>query len=164
MSIFSSIAFLIWALVSPLPQPQPIDLGVLTLPAKSISLETRINAGQYDGHVNYITAKRFPITVSGDRALVLAHFQHQMTSEQVETWAEANGYEVATIEDLLAVGSSQHKDLQRELSIICLGSSSCVDGGRRVPYLSGDGGARYLGLGWYDDDWSDHCRFLLVRN
>lgn len=145
--------------------PDLMELTGSTLPEQSVTFGDRLAAGSYDWKDEAITEKRFPLTLAaGPRQLVLAHFNKVMTSQKVEEWAATNGYEVALIDDLFAVGChSDYKELQRQFPIIALGSSARVDGLRRVPYLSGHVARRDLFLDWYGDDWYDGCRFLLVR-
>ncbi|MFC1633084.1 hypothetical protein ACFL1U_03045 [Patescibacteria group bacterium] len=108
------------------------------LPNKSTFLKDRIAAGKYDDVEGEFTHSRFPITFGGvERNLVLARFNRIDSIETVERWATANGYELAKIEDLLGVGSlSEHKDGQFRFRIICLGSSTIVDGDSCVPTLN----------------------------
>ena len=117
------------------------------------------------GFMSIITGV-FPLTLpAGPRDLVLVHFKERVTNERVVQWADENDYEVALIDDLLAVGSHpKYRELQHKFYIIQLGSSAVVDGrGRHVACLYGCNTERSLYLDWYDDDWHDNCRFLLVR-
>lgn len=145
--------------------PSLTELKGIILPGKDCSLTSRIKDGGYDWKNDDITEKRFPLTLAaGPRPLVLAHFNKVMTSPQVEEWATENGYEVALIDDLLAVGShSEYKELQRQFPIIALGSSTVFDGERYVPGLGRNDSKRDLDLGWYGNEWHGYCRFLLVR-
>jgi hypothetical protein len=145
--------------------PDLTELGGIVLPELSRSLTDRINDGGYDWTKGDITAKRFPLTLAaGPRPLVLAHFNKVMTSQKVEEWAAANGYDVALIDDLLAVGAHPgYRELQRQFPVLALGSSAVMDGRRYVPYLGRSGASRVLSLDWYDDPGSDCWRFLLVR-
>lgn len=141
------------------------SLGTIRLPAKKLTLSERIQRGKYDYTNDHITADRFKITLGANRRkLALIHFNRNITSKEVEKWVKANGYEVAQIEDLLALGAhKKHCDLQRQIPIICLGSSAVVGGRRYVPCLYGSGDRRSLNLGWYGGGgWGDCRRFLVV--
>lgn len=130
-------------------------------------LGRRIADGGYDWTNPDITPERFSITLNaGPADLFLAHFGDdiEMESEEVEAWAEANSYEVAYIEEELAVGAHhEHGKLQLQFPIVALGSSAVVDGRARVPYLSGSDAERYLGLDYRDGAWRGRYRFLLRK-
>ncbi|MEO6077176.1 MAG: hypothetical protein ABIP54_00115, partial [Candidatus Andersenbacteria bacterium] len=145
--------------------PDLMELNGIILPEQSVTFGDRITKGAYDWKNDDLTEKRYPLTLSaGPRNLVLAHFNKVMTSKQVEAWASENGYEVALIDDLLAVGShSEYKELQRKFPIIALGSSAVVGGRRHVPDLSRSDSRRFLYLLWYFDAWRGGCRFLLRK-
>lgn len=145
--------------------PNLMELTSVVIPDQSVTFDDRIAKGDYNWKNDDLTEKRFPLTLSaGPRNLFLAHFDKTMTSEKVEAWAKENGYEVALIDDLLAVGShSEYKELQRQFPILALGSSTVIDDERHVPDLSRVGSERYLRLYWYVDDWSGLCRFLLRK-
>jgi hypothetical protein len=135
------------------------------LPELAHSFAEHIAYGTYDWVNNDITKKRFPLTLpAGPRQLVLVHFNKVMTSQKVEAWAKDNGYEVALIDDLLAVGShSEYKELQRQFPIVALGSSAVLDGDRHVSCLCRVDSERYLFLIYDGDDWFARCRFLLRK-
>lgn len=145
--------------------PKLMELTGVVIPGPERLLPARITEGGYDWHNSDITPERFQLLTSpGPANLFLAHFNKTMTSEKVEKWAAENGYEVAKIDDLLAVGShGEYKELQRQFPILALGSSAVVDGGRDVPYLDRYDSKRDLYLGWYGGDWGASCRFLLRK-
>lgn len=147
-----------------LPDPVVTNLLSIVLPERGKTLGERIADGGYDWTSNDITEKRFPLTLpAGPRQLAIVHFRHVMGSKDIEQWAAKNGYEVALIDDLLAVGAHpQHKKLARPLPVFSLGSSAAIDGDRCVIYLCWCGSERGLLL-LCDGDWNDCCCFLLVR-
>ena len=149
----------------PKSDPVVIELVGVVLPEQSRTLGDRIADGAYDWFNNDITEKRFPLTLSaGPRELATVWFKRNVKIEYVEQWAAANGYEVALIDDLLAVGShSEYKELQLQFPIIALGSSSVVGGHVLVPYLCWDGSRRLLFLNYRGIEWRDDCRFLLRK-
>ncbi len=145
--------------------PSIVELNGVVLPESTATLPDRIGAGRYDWVNEQITAERFPLTLpAGPRNLALVHFRAVVASEQAEAWAKENGFEVALIDDLLAVGAHlEHKKLQQRFPIIALGSSADVRGERNVPCLSRADTRRELGLRWYEYGWHDGCRFLLRK-
>lgn len=146
--------------------PTITELVGVVLPPKDKPLDDRIKEGGYDRHNTDITAENFPvIRDAGPQPLFLAHFGVDMSSEEIEEWAKANGYAVANNEDLLAVGSSeQHKDLQREYPIVQLGSSVVLYGRPHMTYLDGGRSGRQLHLRCDDGStWYSSCRFLLRK-
>ncbi|MEX1112291.1 MAG: hypothetical protein WEC84_02405 [Candidatus Andersenbacteria bacterium] len=146
--------------------PTVTELTGVALPESSITFGDRIADGKYDWINDDITEKRFPLSLpGGPRQLAVVHFGRLVNSSQeVEQWAANNGYEVALIDDLLAVGSHpEYKELQRQFPVIALGSSAVIGGRRFVPYLYGNDSERDLYLYWYDYDWFVSCRFLLFR-
>ena len=142
-----------------------VKLPGIVLSGATVSLADRIAAGQYDWCNDDITAERFPLKLqAGPRSLLLVHFDKVMTIAKVEQWAAQNGYELALIDDLLAVGSHpEYRELQRKYPIVALGSSAVVSGSRYVPYLGRFSTYRYLYLGWCVNDWSGRCRFLVRK-
>jgi hypothetical protein len=77
------------------------------------------------------------------------------------------GFRSSILPELLVFGET-HPEVQREFSIIALGSIALVLGDRDVPYLdvwhderrrSGRG----LGLSWFEDRWNVSYRFAAVR-
>ena len=145
--------------------PTITDLSGVVLPPKETTLEERIKDGVYNYSNPNITDDCFPITLDGgSRQLVLVHFGVDVRSDEVEQWAKAHGYKLALNDDLLAVGAHpEHKNLQRQFSIIQLGSSTVFLGERHVSYLYGEGAGRRLGLNYYHGSWRGHCHFLLRK-
>lgn len=152
-------------LLNPILNPTITVLLGVVLPAQDKPLPDRITVGGYHWHDDNITAANFPVTRdAGPQPLFLVHFGVYVSSEEVEEWSKANGYEAANNDDLLAVGSSeQHKDLQRDFPIVQLGSSKVLLGSRRVSCLCGDCWMRLLDLDCYDGGWGYGFRFLLRK-
>lgn len=121
--------------------------------------------GKYGWSNSNITSKNFPRPESGtktEKDVVLFHFGKTMTSEQVISEMEQEGYRPVTIHELLALGITE-PNLQREFPILALGSVCVLGGDRHVAFLCEDAGDRYLCLFWFGVDWSDYCRFGAVR-
>lgn len=106
----------------------------------------------------------------GDRVVFVKKFDDAMTREKVIAWAKENGYRLAFPAEREAF-SKVKPDLQREFSIVDLGSSLFI--GQRwyvigqhwyVPLLRGiEGGGRYLVDNCLVREWNTNHRFLLVR-
>ncbi len=148
-----------------IPDPVVTELPGIVLPDPSVTLGDRIAAGGYDWFNDDITPARFPLTLpAGPAPLATVWFQRDMQAGEVEQWTATTEWEVALIDDTLAVGShAEYRELQRQFPIIALGSSAVVDGRRHVPYLYGHDTRRYLPLDWYDFSFRDGCRFLLRK-
>ncbi|MFC1633081.1 hypothetical protein ACFL1U_03030 [Patescibacteria group bacterium] len=83
------------------------DLGLVTLPDKSVSFKKRMenaNCIEYDE----FNEKRFPITLTNiKRNLSLICFNCPTNYALVKKWIEANNFEPAQTEDLIAVAANQ---------------------------------------------------------
>ena len=143
------------------------------------TLAEMIKAGAY-AYANFdINEKNFPmrrpearvdsayLTSPPEISLELIHYNQVMMTQEVKADFARRGLVPGELAHLLALCMHpQYKDLQRQFSLIALGSSWVdPDGYRRVPCLDGLGGGRYLylrrvvpGYGWDGD-----CRFVAVR-
>jgi hypothetical protein len=148
-----------------LPEPTITELSGVTLAGSQVGLEDQKAAGNYDWVNSDITVERFPLTLpAGPQDLALAHFDVDVSSEQVEAWAVAHGYEPALIDDLLAVGAhGEYRELQRQFPIVALKSSAVIRGLRHVPCLYGLDSHRSLRLNFWDYDWRALYRFLFRK-
>ncbi|MCD4693745.1 hypothetical protein K8R62_00060 [bacterium] len=129
------------------------------------TIDEMVSAGHYDWKNDDINSKNFSVSGEGvvNVNLELVHLNKTVSSEDVLIYLEKNEMRPATVAELLAFGAT-HPEVQREFSIICLGSSWVdSDGHRLVPYLLRDGSKRYLNLHWFDYDCLEYCRFLAVR-
>lgn len=130
------------------------------------SLEEMVKAGAYDWKNSDITSEHFLIDGNGvvERTTDLVHFNRSISTDDALAELDKQGFRPATIEELLAFGST-NPEIQRQFPIIALGSVwTSRHGSRFVTYLDRDGSRRRLGLYWFvDDDWYDDCRFLAVR-
>ncbi len=125
-----------------------------------------IQAGKYDWINDDITAERFPIQGEGEKEVevTLFHFGWKISSETAISAMDKAGYRPATIEELLALGSS-HPRLQGQFPVMALGSAwQDSDRGRCIPCLDWGSSGRSLGLRWFEtSDWREYCRFAAVR-
>jgi hypothetical protein len=87
-----------------------------------------------------------------------------LKGQQTEDNDENNPWRSATLAELLAFGA-KYPDAQRKNPIVALASVAWVGGFRGVACLCEDGSGRCLSLrlGWWDDGWRSHFRFLRVR-
>lgn len=134
----------------------------------SLSKLQMIAAGKYD-YVNDFLRNNNPIEgkIGGsgqvEVTLELVHFDRGISTKDALKEIQKRGLEPAGIEHLLALGV-KHPDLQREFSIVALGSVWRHSlGFRRVSYLWDGGGVRKLRLDWDDGGWLGNYRFLAVR-
>lgn len=125
------------------------------------TLEQMVAAGCYDRVNSDITAGRFPVMGEGQVELEpeLVHIGHDISSEAVLVELEKRGLRAGTIAELLAFGAT-YPEVQREFSIVALGSVAEVDGSRSVAFLIRCDSRRFLRLGWFGDGWGGGCRFL----
>lgn len=130
------------------------------------SVKNRVESGKYDYVNPDITEEHFPVSKDevGKKELqfTLYHFGKNVESDYAISEMEKDGNRPATLRELLAFGEA-NSELQRQFPIIELGSVWLFRHGRRhVAYLGGHSGKRFLNLFWYDNSWSDNCRFLGV--
>jgi hypothetical protein len=137
-------------------------------------LKEAIKECKFDYVNQGITGKNFPISGKGKHPsihsgqvkldLELIHFDKKvMSSDQVLAEFKERGYRPATLPELLAF-EENYPEEQRKYPIIALGSFwQYWDGRRCVPYLGRWFGGRGLILGWLEDNRSEGCRFLAVR-
>ena len=131
-----------------------------------LTVEQLIQAGKYDWVNDDITYSHFPSTEEGGKAQVvifLVNFNHAISSEDAIGKMYVQGLRPATLKELLALGAA-YPNLQRGHPIVALGSTWRFPGGKlRVPYLSGVGSPRGLGLIWSTDGWLPDWYFAAVR-
>ena len=133
-----------------------------------LSLREMIEAGKYDWKDGNITVDHFPVEGEGEveANLILVRFGRTMSSDQVLEDLDKRDLRPlrpATLAELLAFGA-KYLEVQRECSIVALGSVWAGSGGRRsVPCLCEGASLRHLYLSWLGDDWSDCSCFLAVR-
>ncbi len=130
----------------------------------SKTLEQMIAADLNNLSIDDPMVKRLQIEGKGVEELEahLFHFEPRVSLKDAGRLIEEASWEVAKTEHLLAFGA-KHPDEQHKFPILALGSVSKIRGFFRVPYLSGDGLMRYLGLLWCGCDRSSLCCFLAVR-
>ncbi|OGD70184.1 hypothetical protein A3I18_00960 [Candidatus Campbellbacteria bacterium RIFCSPLOWO2_02_FULL_35_11] len=120
------------------------------------AVEELVTEGMYDQSSDDVTSVNFPQPnpKREERETALFHSGAEM---------DKAGYWPGTIHDLLGFGIAQ-PDLQREFSIIALGSVCLLYGNRRyVAGLCEVAGGRRISLVCFDTTWGARCRFLGVR-
>ena len=132
------------------------NLQTITIPEATVTFDQRLTDGQYE-HVNSCIDRTLSV-FSGPRSLTLIHFNKRRTSTLVKAWADEYHYELARIDDLLALACDPtHRDLQLGYKIIALGSTTRHCGDFYSPYLSHVNGERKLDLktcnGAFEEDW-----------
>jgi len=130
----------------------------------SRSLEEMIAVGNYDWKNDIITAEQFPVVGEGvvQYEAKLCHFDRAISSGAAVKAIQAAGFEPGDIEHLLSFGE-KYSEEWRKYPIIALGSVAGVRIRRFVPCLSRRNTGHSLDLGWWGNNWDDHCRFLVVR-
>ena len=131
------------------------------------SVADSVKVGHYDYANSDIADEHFPAEEwekgVKEQSFKLYHFGRDMQSDDVVAQMDKDGFRPASVRELLAFGE-KNPDLQRQLPIIALKQVWVDrDGSRCVAYLVKRGAKRKLFLGWYDDKWRVHCRFLAVR-
>lgn len=107
-----------------------------------------------------ITEENFPKIKREIKGYKIFHFNKYISSEDVMKEMQKEGYEPATIWELMDF--KKWKWNEKDF-VVALGSVALFDGGRHVGYLNTDSDGRYVGLYYYDGDWGDYYRFLAVR-
>lgn len=147
---------------NPFPNYVTPDEVKLTLVITQSTVEQMIAAGKYNG-VSDTIVKKFqfdPVTI-GTWEFRLVNKGHE-SSEKAQTFCKEDGWQVGSLEHLLALGA-MFPQLQKQNSIIALGSVCEFDGYRRIPGLWYDGDDRALFLDYWSGGWGGVCRFLSVR-
>ena len=125
------------------------------------SLENLIKSHKFDYVNEDITEDNFPFQEndSKPKEYKIFHFNKLIESEKVIAEMKKEGYEPATLRDLL-----NWKDWNEKDFVVALGSVwQDRDGYRIVPYLRRYGSERVLDLSWLEYDWSGIYRFAAVR-
>ncbi len=132
----------------------------------ALKLIDAITAAAFDWKNDDIVEKNFPNQAheNGEQNLQvkLYHFGKGMSSEDVVSAMDKDGFRPATLRELLAY-TVKNPDEQRKYTIVGLGSFWSRGGDRDVPCLGLDGYERELHLGWWSDDWNGYYQFLAVR-
>ncbi len=130
----------------------------------NLTLAVRIADGKYDWTNDNITEGKFPNdpTTIGEWEYRLIHPNQNTSSETANTLCEADGWQAAQLEHLLAFGE-KFPEKQKAFPIVSLGSVCELDFGRHVPELWFNGYERKLNLNYWHCSWGSSYRFLSVR-
>lgn len=132
----------------------------------ALKLIDAITAAAFDWKNDDIVEKNFPNQAheTGEQNLQvkLYHFGKDMSSEDVVSAMDKDGFRPATLRELLAY-AVKNPDEQRKYPIVGLGSVWSHGDRRGVPYLDLGGYERGLGLPWWSSRWFGRSRFLAVR-
>jgi len=133
----------------------------------SLSLAAMIKLGKYTWINSNVTPERFPLTGEGkwevEYEIIHLNLDRCARSEDAVTEIKRRGMEPAKIEDLLTFGA-KHPELQRNFSLVALGSVADFDGNRRVLLLYGDVDERGMDLRGWDGVYHVGYRFLAVKS
>jgi hypothetical protein len=89
-------------------------------------------------------------------SIELLHLGRDISDDDATQEAKKRGYRLATPREVLTLGA-KHPDLQRQFPIIA------APAGRGVLYLDEVAAERELCVAYIGSDWSDYCRFAVVR-
>jgi hypothetical protein len=132
----------------------------------ALKLIDAIAAAAFDWKNDDIVEKNFPNQAheTGEQKLMVKfyHFGKDMSSEDVVSAMDKDGFRPATLRELL-VFAVKNPDEQRKYAIVGLGSVWSRGGNRLVPCLNLGGHERGLNLLWWSDGWGGFCQFLAVR-
>ena len=143
---------------------RPFDTILLTVD-ETKTVEELVSEGKYDFDNDNINSENFSRPENGtkiEKNIVLFDFGKKMISEQVIAEMEKKGYRPATAHENLSLGIAL-PELQRDFSIIALGSVCVMDDICYVVGLCEIGGRRYAGLGRFSANWGGSCRFAGIR-
>jgi len=130
------------------------------------TVDELVKACKFDWVNDNITSANFPNPAdgtTGNQELALFHFGKTMSFDAVISEMNKDGYEPATIWDLLGLAQKE-PNLQRQFPIVAL--KSVWQGpslSRGVPYLYSRADDRFLDLHYLGGDWCDCYRFLARR-
>ena len=142
----------------------PINLYILTVDY-GMKVEEAVNRGHYDYANPSITSQNFSTKQKGKVELVveLIHFDSLISSAEALKELDRMGYRPADLHELLAFGEN-YPDVQRELSVVALGSVWMHSYGHRdVPVLLDHAGHRRVNLYWFGLNWAQSWRFAACR-
>ena len=130
----------------------------------NMTLEEMIAVGHYDWKNEDITSKNFQAVGTGKVGLdaQLIHYGKNMGSEAVLADLGQRGLRSATIAELLVFGA-KYPELQRQFSIVELGSVAQIGDDRCVACLVRGDRQRCLCLSWFGHVWDADYRFLAFR-
>ena len=127
----------------------------------TVPFEERVRCGGFDYVNPCITPKRFPLTGSGWRQLVILEADAKVTSEAMLGRIEAAGVQPATLDDALAL-AAQYQEFCSRNPVVFLGTIwRDPIGLLRVPVFTASDGRRSLSLFWFGRVWSK-CSFAVV--
>ncbi len=98
----------------------------------------------------------------GERIMLVKHFGRDTTSEENIAEMDRLGYRPATDLEAYAFAKA-NPELQRQFSIVALGSFAIYGTYRCVAVLGNDSDGRYLRVCWFSFRWDRGSRFLFVR-
>ncbi len=101
--------------------------------------------------------------VQGAVGFYLLRFMRKVTSDHVITWAEINGYHVATHNEGLAFTATNPK-VQLEREYVALGSFTLSGGSECVACFGHKDGKPVLGDSLFEGEWGPGTSFLLTCN
>jgi hypothetical protein len=164
-----------------IPGPQPLQPAKKTrqrtrasfIVDRSISISVdyeqpflkMIEDGCYTYVNSAVTEKYFPTSQRGNARLKIkiVCFRRPIMTQEVLAEITGRGDRVVTLAELLAIGA-QHPGLQSEFPIIELGTlCQSPRGNNVIAFLFGGGGAKAVGMHTADGQWSEYCRFAIVR-
>lgn len=131
------------------------------------NLEEMIRAGYYAWSSRGITEERFPVEVkegTEDITVVLFHFSHGESTEEIVELLKQDEYSPATLPELLALGEAR-PEIQQDFPIVALGTISPERDVACLDYRDNSGlYERCLFLLPYENVWSKpYVRFAAVR-
>jgi hypothetical protein len=132
----------------------------------ALKLIDAITAAAFDWKNDDIVEKNFPNQAheTGEKNLQvkLYYYDKDMSSEDVVSAMDKDGFRPATLRELLAY-AAKNSDEQRKPAIAGLGSVWSRGDERFVPYFYLSGRQWKLCLSWWSGSWGGNYRFLAVR-
>lgn len=132
---------------------------------RDLAVKELVKANKFDGHVdsnvndtNFSAKKGRQET----KEAILLDFGASVSDVSASVIMDQLGLCSGSPKELLSLGID-HPDRQRHNPLVALGQSCFLAGRRRVLYLFGWGGERYLYLSYLGLDWDAGCRFLAFR-
>lgn len=128
-----------------------------------MSMAALVRLGRYTGLSKAVLlAPRMKERKAAQYEVRIFHFDEIIGSKEARKRIEKAGWNVATIEQLLALGALL-PHLQRQFPIVALGTTWKGAIPRAACLHHGDGLKRYVVLRWIGDDWCGDFAFMAVR-
>jgi hypothetical protein len=127
-------------------------------------IENLVKMGKFNTSDDNIVSAKFPKPArcnKSEKEISNFHFGRDISSKNGIAEMNKACHKPATIFDLLSLAVKQ-PNIQRESTIVALGSICIINGRRHVPCLYGNSNHRGLSLDFFDEVWPSDYEFAAV--